>query len=456
MRPLLAALAAFAVLAAPSAALARTAGSPGLGDPFFPLAGNGGYDVHHYGLALAYDPGTKVLDGRAAVKAVAKQDLDRFDLDLRGFDVSRLRVNGRRAAFTRDGQELAITPARRLRAGRHFVVTVRYTGVPDVITDPDGSAEGWVPTPDGAFVVGEPQGAPGWFPANDNPRDKARYDLAITVPRGNVAMGNGVLVRRSDHGDHSTWLWHEGAPMASYLATATNGKFAFTQQRGPHGLPVYDAVDTGFSPEDQAKATRNLAREPEILEFLSGLYGPYPFEAAGAIVDDAPDVGYALESQTKPNYDSVPSVGTVVHELSHQWVGDSVTLKVWPDIWLHEGFATYSTWLWDEKEDPAHTAQDTFDEVYASWDWTQTAIPPSAAELFGGPVYDRGAMTLHALRTRIGDRAFFRLLREWTARNRYGNVRTSDFVALAERVSGRDLDGFFAAWLTGTTAPPRG
>jgi aminopeptidase N len=455
MKPVLAALGVLAVLVMPSAALARTAGAPGLGDPFFPLAGNGGYDVHHYGLALAYDPDTKVLDGRAAVTAVAKQDLDRFDLDLRGFDISRLRVNGRRAAFTRNGQELVITPSRRLHAGRPFVVSVRYAGEPEVITDPDESVEGWVPTPDGAFVVGEPQGAPGWFPANDNPRDKARYDVAVTVPRGNVAMGNGVLVKRFDHGDHTTWVWHEGAPMASYLATATNGRFKFTQRRGPHGLPIYDAVDSGFPQAEQEKAARNMAREPEILTFLSGLYGPYPFEAAGGIADDAPDVGYALESQTKPNYDSVPSVRTIVHELSHQWVGDSVTLKVWPDIWLHEGFATYSTWLWDEHEG-GDSAQTTFNQVYAGWDWSQTAIPPSAADLFGGPVYDRGAMTLHALRTRIGDRAFFRLLREWTAENRYGNVRTADFVALAERISGQDLDAFFAAWLTGTSPPPKG
>jgi aminopeptidase N len=454
MKPLLAALAALVVLTTPAAASARAIGSPGLGDPFFPLAGNGGYDVRHYGLKLAYDPATKILRGRAAVSAVAKQDLERFDLDLRGFDISRLRVNGRPAAFTRDGQELVITPARRLRAGRRFVVTARYAGVPEVITDPDESIEGWVPTPDGAFVVGEPQGAPGWFPANDNPRDKARFDLAITVPRGNVAMGNGVLVRRFDRGDRTTWVWHEGAPMATYLATATNGQFGLTRRRGPHGLPIYDAVDSGFAPDDQARAARNMAREPEILGFLSGLYGPYPFEAAGGIADDAPDVGYALESQTKPNYASVPSVGTIVHELSHQWVGDSVSLKVWPDIWLNEGFATYSTWLWDE-HDGGDTAQATFDHVYAGWDWSQTAVPPTAADLFGGPVYDRGAMTLHALRTRIGDRDFFRLLREWTGENRYGNVRTADFVALAERISGRDLDAFFSAWLTGTTPPPR-
>jgi hypothetical protein len=130
-----------------------SAGSAGLGDPFFPLAGNGGYDVGNYLLRLDYRPATKVLTGSATITARATQNLDRFDLDLRGFTISRLEINGRSAAFSRAGQELIITPRGRLRAGQPFVVRVDYAGVPEVITDPDESIEGWVPTADGAFVV---------------------------------------------------------------------------------------------------------------------------------------------------------------------------------------------------------------------------------------------------------------------------------------------------------------
>jgi hypothetical protein len=156
---------ALATLVLAAAGPARAAGSgigaPGLDDPLFPLAGNGGYDVAHYGLALAYDRASGQLDGTAVISARATQSLTRFDLDLRGFDISLLLVDGRRAAYRRSGQELIITPRDPLKKGRDFTVIVRYAGVPAVITDPDESIEGWVPTADGAFVVGEPQGRRG-------------------------------------------------------------------------------------------------------------------------------------------------------------------------------------------------------------------------------------------------------------------------------------------------------
>ena len=322
---------------------------------------------------------------------------------------------------------------------------VRYAGVPEVITDPDESIEGWVPTADGAFVVGEPQGAPGWFPANDNPQDKATFDMAITVPDGITALGNGVLVAHFSHRGRTTWVWHEGDPMATYLATATNGRFTVTQAR-VGGIPVYNAVD----PTLAAELGPLLDEVPDIVRFFSALYGPYPFNAAGAIVDDAPDVGYALESQTKPNFAFVPDETTLVHELAHQWFGDAVTLRRWPDIWLHEGFAEWSEWIWSERHG-GPSAQDFFDDFVAerdpgTWD-PAPGLVDDAADLFSDSVYDRGAMTLQALRVEVGDATFFRILRDWFAQHKYGNATTAEFIALAERDSGRDLRGFFQKWL---------
>jgi aminopeptidase N len=422
-----------------------TPGSPGLGDPFFPLAGNGGYNVSHYGLDLSYEPSTNQLTGTATITATATQDLSRFDLDLRGFSISRLDVGGRAATFTRDGQELIVTPHASIRSGTEFRVVVGYAGTPTVVTDPDFSIEGWVPTDDGAFVVGEPQGSPAWYPVNDNPRDKATYDFSVSVPDGLTVMANGVLVSHATSGGRTTWVWRETDPMAPYLSTATLGRFDLTISTAG-GVPSYVAVDPQLS-------TGNVLRKlPEIVDFYSSIYGPYPFTAAGAIVDSAKVVGYSLETQTKPVFDRVPDETTLAHEQSHMWFGDSVTLTQWPDIWLHEGFATWSEWIWSEHEGNA-SAHQLFEHYYntPAHDvrfWTPPPGNPGAPfYLFNGTIYVRGAMALQALRERVGDLTFFQIMRNWAAQNRHGNVTTAGFIALSEQLSGMNLDHLFDVWL---------
>src|SRR5690349_7631867 len=268
-------------------------GSPGLGDPFFPDAGNGGYDVSHYSLTLDYAPSANQLAGTAVITATATQNLSSFDLDLRGFTISRVLVDGAAATWTHPGQELVVTPGSGLRAGRSFTVTVDYAGTPAVLTDPDGSVEGWVPTDDGAFVVGEPQGSPGWYPANDNPRDKATFDFSVSVPEGLTVMANGVLASNKTSAGKTTWVWKETDPMAPYLATATLGRFDLTVSK-IDGIPSYVAIDPTLP-------SGNVFRKlPDIVQFYESIYGPYPFNAVGSVADDAPEVGYSLETQTKP------------------------------------------------------------------------------------------------------------------------------------------------------------
>ncbi len=221
-----------------------------------------------------------------------------------------------------------------------------------------------------------------------------------------------------------------------------------TEGRTDKGLPTYIAVDPSLQggPNDPAPV---LAKIPDMVDFLSNRYGRYPFENVGAIVDNARFVGYALETQTKPVYDRPPPESTVVHELAHQWFGNSVTLGKWQDIWLNEGFATWSEWIWDE-EHGGTTAQKHFDDLYADPDgpWGVSVVDfTDPADLFGAQGYNRGAMTLQALRGKIGVAKFDQLLRVWYSSHRDGNASTDQFVALSEKISGQQLDEFFDVWL---------
>ncbi|MFC7647469.1 M1 family metallopeptidase [Streptosporangium lutulentum] len=404
--------------------------------------------MKHYDVAFSYDPATKRMDATTTITATATQDLDRFNLDFRGPKITDLNVDRHRASFRRDGQELVVTPRLKLKNRKSFTVVVKYAGTPPVITDPDGSIEGWVPTDDGAFVPGEPQGTPAWIPSNDHPTDKATFTFHATVPEGVTAVGNGQLLSQKTRKGRTTFVWDSTEPMATYLATVTIGKFKVATSKTPGGIPVYTAVDPALATQSAAV----VARIPDIIGYFTSLFGPYPFASAGAIVDRAPNVGYALESQTKPIFSSAPSLSTMAHEIAHQWYGDSVSPKRWSDIWLNEGFATYAQWLWTEHNGGA-TAQQTFDSSdnygrdAAAPFWQTVTADPGTADLFGDVPYNRGAMTLHALRGKIGDTAFFKLVKDWAAKHKYGNVSTADFIHQASSVSGKNLKTFFDVWL---------
>lgn len=463
-------------------------GSDGMGDPLFPELGNGGYQVEHYALGLDYDVSRARLNARARITARAEHQLASFTLDLHGLKVRDVRVNGKTARFTRDGDELRVRPATALKKGRTFRTTVIYGGRPKAITDPDGTTEGWVRTGDGAFVVGEPAGSKTWFPGNHHPADKASYDIAVTVPKGYTAVANGEL-RGRGAGDgrgrpvgdgRTTFRWRSAEPMASYLATATIGKFAVETGRTKGGVPFYLAVDPK---EADATGGRGapLGRLGEIVDWESSVFGRYPFDSAGAIVDHAPkDISYALETQTKPLYSAAPDEVTVVHEMAHQWFGNSVTPKTWRDVWLNEGFATYAEWLWLEREGGI-SPQEQFERRFRSheddplWEFPP-GEPPGPEQVMGIPVYERGAMALQQLRNVVGDETFFRILREWPAAYRHGNADTADFIAFCEararevagrKVAGKDagkeagekaaenLAGLFEEWLYAAGKPDR-
>ena len=435
-------------------ALARVAfapGSVGIGDPYVPNEGNGGYQVRRYDLDLRFNPTTDRLRGVATIHATASQNLSGLNFDLYGLEVMSVVVDGAPATFSRAPRELMVELAAGIVDGSRFTAVVNYRGKPEKLNDPDLGLSGWFNTSDGAIVVGEPEAGMFWFPVNEHPSDKARLDVHVTVPAGLKAVSNGLPVEPpSTLNGWTTFHWSSENPMASYLATLAIGQWRVHRSMTQSNVPVLNYVDRGLS----RSTDRALNRSAEIIDFFEGAFGPYPFEAGGGIADNYSS-WYALENQTRPTYDrrtvDAPRLTvTVAHELAHQWYGDSVAVDRWRDIWLNEGFATYAEWMWVAYDGgPSVSAQ--FDKAYGrsahSPFWNLNVADPGYQHLFSGPVYYRGAMALQALKLKVGAPDFRTILRTWAADRAHANGTTPAFEKLAAHISGRPLDRFFRAWL---------
>ncbi|HSK27237.1 MAG TPA: M1 family metallopeptidase [Jiangellales bacterium] len=460
------------------------AGAPGIGDSYFPFSGNGGYDVGHYDLKIDYTPPAVTvpqtplaqlrgqLEGVATIDLVATQDLDRFNLDLRGMNVSAITINGKPATGIAppaegaevDGAaywhvqddaerkwELTVQPRPKLKTGQSARVVVTYGGETVRPTDIEGALYGWVTTRDGAMVASEPEGSMTWYPVSDHPKDKATYSFEITVPEGKVAVANGLPAKDPVTANgKTTWYWDAPDQQASYLTTASVGDFEVRPvYYSTSGVPILDFVDTKLTTSQRNVTNASLALQPRMIDFFESTFGPYPFNSYGSSVDND-TLGYALETQTRPVYSGQASQGTVAHELAHMWLGNAVSPDDWRYIWLNEGWATYASWMWTE-ENGGITAQTSFDNWYApprnAAYWALPIGDPGPLGLFATQVYNRGAGTLHALRVKVGDEAFFEAAQLWVERYDDGTATTADFQAVYEEVSGQDLDTFFDIWL---------
>ena len=420
-------------------------GADSIGDPFYLLMGNGGYDVQHYNLDLSVDMRSNVIVGVTTIKVLATQDLSSFNLDFIGFQIADILLDGESAEFSRDGQELTITPVEPLLNGDTFIVDVFYSGVPVTVSDPSLYDNGWLRLNSGSYAFGEPIGASTYYPVNEHPLDKATYSFRVTVEEPLMVAANGLLQEVINNDDKTiTYLWESEYPMASYLATVNISFFVLIEQDGPNGLPIRYY----FPPDLDSEMTTPHRRTAEMIAFFSEFFGPYPFESYGIVVMDEPFPS-ALETQTLSFFGRSTSELVAAHELSHQWFGDSVSISTWQDIWLNEGFATYAEVLWVEYRLGIDARDSYVDDLYSEMLFLQLSAPgnPSPDDLFNASVYTRGGLTLHALRVLVGDEVFFQILKTYYERYAYGNTSTAEFIAVAEELSGVDLEQFFQTWL---------
>lgn len=451
---------AVVLFTSPAAAAIGAPGAPGIGDSYYPLDGNGGYDVSHYDIRLTYQPATDLLSGTTTILARTTQDLSSFNLDFL-LTVSSVRVNNAPADFRTDGGELTVTPKAELPAGRDVTIVVRYSDTPEpyrLYGNPS-----WLRTPTGAVAANAPQISPWWFPSNNTPRDKATFDVSIAVPPGVEALSNGSIVSVTQTSPSWVrWNWRGVSQQAPYLAMLAIGQYELRLDILPNGQQFLTAYGDDLGDNGPA-ARASVERTPEIIEALEQWYGPYPFEAQGGIVDST--LGFAMETQTRPVYDDGffiqgTNTSVVAHELAHQWLGDAVSVDEWRNVWLNEGFATYAEFLWSEYQgegSAAELARFQYDRFPADDEfWQVLPGDPGVPSQFDRAVYLRGAMALQVLRATVGDDAFFEILRTWVAEHKDGTATTDQFIALAERVSGQQLADLFTTWLYTKGKPPVG
>ena len=429
----------------------------GYGDSVYPALGNAGLDVTHYDLTLRSDPGVDRLTGRAVLSIVAKTRLTQIALDFAGPQVLGVKLNGRAVRHAQVGEKLLVLPPAPTVAGTAFTLTVSYSGTPALHLDASsggGLRLGWIAQAGGSYVLSEPDGAHTFFPCNDVPADGASYSLHLNVPAGITAIASGVQTGQVTLAGRTMTDFELAQEVPTYALTVHTGHLELQTQPGPAGIQIRNAFPAGLP--DTVRAA--FEQTPAMLGFLAGWFGPYPYPVYGVAVTEDPQLP-ALETATLSTFPSRPEAPvTALHELAHQWFGDNLRLGDWSDIWLNEGFATYAELLWAEGQGEA--AAPIVERWYARLkrEPARGLIATSPAQLFDSSSYLRGALTLHALRLKVGDALFRQILRTYAARFSGQSVRTADFLGVVRELSSPTLGGAaveaMQPWLTGPALPP--
>jgi len=435
---------------------AKKASSPVI-DPYLPANGNFGYRVSRYELELEYKVTINRLSGAATITAVTLAALQTFTLDLSdALSVTKVSVNGKRPAhFRLSSGKLHIALADALPAGAAMTIGLRYGGTPRPIRSYWGEV-GFEELTNGVLVAGQPNGAASWFPCDDHPSAKASFRIQISTDSPYYALANGELLSRRVRAGMTTWTYEQAEPTSTYLVTLQIGSYN-RRRMAKNGVQMHAVLPDRL----RHNFEQDFADQPKMMKLFVKLFGPYPLSTGYTVVVTDDDLEIPLEAQGISIFGANHCDGQgsaerlIAHELAHQWFGNSVTAKRWRHIWLHEGFACYAEWLWSE-----HSAGRSADDWAQYYHQRLAGSPqdllladPGPRDMFDDRVYKRGALTLHALRRRIGDESFFALLRDWTTRYRHSSAVTDDFTGLAANYAHESLRSLWDAWLYSARVP---
>ena len=413
-------------------------------------------DILHYYLIIDLNTEEKILNGTAKLMATKNLKLDlNSELELNLYDnliVSSIKVNGSNAEYSRNKNRLFIKSEEVL--SDTFNIEIRYNGTPQK-GGFDGFVFGEVNGQSLIYNISEPIYAPTWFPCDDDPSDKALLDIEITNDSQFVSVSNGNLIGVEVKGDKKTYHYKTVYPISTYLVAVYSAPYKsfYDVYKGLDGNDSMK-IEYYVMPEHFEESRIDFADHLDMMKTLSEIFGEYPFiKEKYGVAEFLWNYG-AMENQTITGigyafvggYDFFKD--TYVHELAHHWWGNSVGPKTWNDIWLNEGFATYSEALYAEAK---HGKDALISKMQSKFSDNFRGTLYAPKDLFGETVYEKGAWVLHMLRYEIGDSSFFKSLHNYYDLYKYSNASVEDFKLVCESVSGINLDKFFDQWIyTGT------
>lgn len=412
-----------------------------------------GFDVTKYEITLTINDQTHFISGGVKAYVTAEEALTGIDYELVGLTVSQVKVNDTVSTFTHQNSILHIN----LNAapGQQITTEVTYSGTPSLSPAPYNI--GMIFGGNTVFTLSDPDASRYWWPCYDHPWDKAIVDLHITMRSDWLVACNGLRESIVDNGNGTkTHNWLGSNPMAPYLVCVTAGPYVEINQSSGD-LPIQNFVTQA----QYNNALIDFSTLPDIIQFFESTFGPYPFEKYGNTVVTMTTYG-AMEHQTMTTLGNYLITGThsgeitIAHELAHQWFGNCLTPLTFKDVWLSEGFATYSELLWTHEtfgwNSACAYANSSFHQYYINFENSYPSLPniiydPPFNYYFYPQSYEKAASVLHMMRLKIGNDDFFELLQTWFSTYHNGNVVTAEFQAMAEQISGQNLDQFFQQWV---------
>ena len=427
-------------------------------DSVYPDVGDPRVDALHYDLDLTWDPADERLTGRAVVTFRATRRAPRFQLDLSPvLTVGQVTLDGEPVDFARRGKDLVVQAP--IATDERHELALDYVGTPEPAPAPttrsDFSTTGFTITDTGeVWTMQEPYGAYTWYPVNDQPSDKALYDVTVHAPAPWTGISNGALTELTSDEEGTTTSWQLVEPAASYLVTLAIGDYTHSSDTTADGLRV-----DYWTPRGMVQRLGRLRTAAASVDWIEEKLGPYPFDTLGLVVTDSQS---AMETQTMVtlgNNDYVLSPQVIAHELVHQWYGDQVSPSDWRDVWLNEGMTMLLQWIYEDEHD-IRPLRDALQSARASDQVLRDNYGPPGdydPRQFGGSnIYYTPALMWNELRQALGDDEFYAIARSWLADHDNSSVSREQIYDHWESATGLELSAFFDAWITGDTTPRPG